>query len=227
MEMHIAAMMISCRPRNAVRAETLAGFADTDLGNEIHIVMDESRAEVPWRRTEDTFLRALERAANGDAPFSLILEDDVALNARVRHNLERWPPLLAAARPSAPFLGSLFHCGQPLLWQDDPRRARVAAPEGFWAAQALVISRATARHALRRWVLGVNPHDVQLPMLASELAPVYFHTPSLAQQRDVPSTWGAGVHRAPDYDPGFVAPDPAHLLMTELVQRSDHGSAHP
>jgi hypothetical protein len=223
-QIQIAASMISCRQRAAVRADTLTGLAATDLGAELTVVMDESRSDVPWRRTEDTFLRALERAAAGAAPFSLILEDDVALNPLVRHNLQRWLPLRSAAArgPSAPFLGSLFHCGQPLLWEDPVRRARVAAPEGFWGAQALVISRATACHALRRWNMGVSPHDVQLPLLAAELAPVYFHTPSLAQQRAVPSTWGAGVHRAPDFDETFVA-----SLMTELAPRSDHGAANP
>src|SRR5262245_19508310 len=97
MKIHIAASMISCRQRNAVRAATLSGLVHTDLGADITIVMDESRVDVPWRRTEDTFLRALERAASGEVPSSLILEDDVALNARVRANLDRWQPLLSAA----------------------------------------------------------------------------------------------------------------------------------
>jgi hypothetical protein len=201
--------MVSCEQREAVRTQTLAGFAETDWSEALSVVMDESRQEVTWRRVEETFLRALSAFIDDDdAQFALLLEDDVDLNLSLRHNLERWPPLMAAAEwPAAPFMGSLFHAGQPLLWQDGTRRAKVAAPEGFWGAQALVISRATARHVLARWEPGRSPHDMQLPLLAAEVSPVYFHTPSLAQQRDVPSTWGPGNHRAIDYDPRFVAPE--------------------
>jgi len=208
--MRLRAAMISCKARDSVRAETLTGFAGTDWGDDLSVVMDESDYELPWRRTEDTFLRALRAfAADAASDFLLILEDDVDLNRRLRHNLERWPPLVAAAtQPSAHFIGSLFHAGQPLLWLDRTRRARVAAPEGFWGGQALVVSRTTARHVLARWEAGRTPHDMQLPLLAAEVSPVYFHTPSLAQQRDVPSTWGPGSHRALDYDPAFVAPEP-------------------
>jgi hypothetical protein len=219
--MRITASMISCRQRDAVRAETLAHFAGTDWGEDVNVVIDHGHQDEPWRRTEETFLRALTAAVETEAPFALILEDDVELNPRLRENLERWPPLLAAAaRPGAPFFGSLFHCGQPVLWRDDVRRIKVAAPEGFWGAQALVLSRATAIHALRRWCTGSHPHDMQLPLIAAELSPLYFHTPSLVQQRDVPSTWGPGTHRSPDFDVAFVANGPA------TPSRDAHGSTH-
>jgi hypothetical protein len=116
-------------------------------------------------------------------------------------------------------MGSLFHAGQPLLWQAPSRRARVGAPEGFWGGQALVVSRTTARHVLARWDVGRTPHDMQLPLLASEVSPLYFHTPSLAQQRDVKSTWGPGTHRALDYDPAFVAPESQRRRSHGLTDR--------
>lgn len=84
-------------------------------------------------------------------------------------------------------MGSLYRC-QPIIWRDGRRRALVAAPEAFWGGQALVVSRATARHVLRRWTPEQQPHDVQLPLLAAEIGPVYYHAPSLVQHRSVPST---------------------------------------
>jgi hypothetical protein len=218
--LQIVAGMISCRQRDAVRAETLADLGKTDWGEHVSVVIDQSVHEVWWRRIEETFLRLLNALVESQAEFSLLLEDDIHLNPCIRHNLERWPPLVAAAtQPGGPFLGSLFHCGQPVIWRDEQRRASVAAPEGFWGAQALVLSRRTAQHVLRRWQTATLPHDIQLPALAAELSPVYFHTPSLAQQRDVRSTWGLGGHRAADYDARFVAPEPQN--------RSRHGLAYP
>jgi hypothetical protein len=203
----IAAAMVSCRQREAVRAASLASFAETDWRDGIEVVIDESRHEIAQRRIEETFLRVLRAAAEGDADFTLMLEDDIEPNRHLRHNLERWPPLRAAAageRPGdRPFLGSLYRCCQPVMWSSPERRFLVGVPEAYWGGQALVVSRATARHTLERWTAGMCAHDAQMPLLASQLSPIYFHRPSLVQHRTVTSTWGNGVHVAADFDREF------------------------
>jgi hypothetical protein len=201
----IAAAMVSCRQREAVRAATLASFAESDWPTGIDVVIDESRQEVAWRRIEETFLRVLSAAAESDADFTLLLEDDIEPNRHLRHNLERWPPLRAAAAGAGdrPFLGSLYRCCQPVLWANRRERFLIGVPESFWGGQALVVSRATARHALQRWTAGLCAHDGQIPVLAAQLGPIYFHRPSLVQHRTVASTWGNGVHVAADFDREF------------------------
>jgi hypothetical protein len=204
--MRITAGMISCRQREEVRAQTLAGLEQSDWGEAPVLVMDESDHPVTWRRIEETFLRLLRTLLATEADFFLLLEDDLETSPRLRHNLERWPTLVRAARGERPFFGSLYRCGQPIIWHDVRRRTLVAAPESFWGAQALVVSRATASHALARWELGQRPHDTQLPALAAQLGPVYYHHPSLVQHRAVDSTCGTKAHRSPDYDPRFCSP---------------------
>jgi hypothetical protein len=143
----------------------LARFERTDWGEPV--VVGESLEEVAWCQTKETLLRLLRMAAEGAADFTLLLEDDVEPNPRLRHNLERWP---AGGRP---FMGSLYRCCQPVIWRDGCRRALVGVPEAFWGGPALVVSRATAGHVLRRWTLGQRSHDVQLPLVAAEIGPVY------------------------------------------------------
>jgi len=203
--MRLVAGMISCRQREQVRMDTLHSFSRSDWGEAVRIVLDESDHADVCRRIEETFLRLLRTVAEGDADFGLLLEDDIDFNLRIRHNLERWPPLVATRSGDRPFLGSLYHCCQPILWRDARRRLMVAVPEAFWGGQALVISRATARHALANWTVGKTQHDALLPLLAAQIAPIYYHVPSLVQHRPVPSTWGNAIHCASDYDPLFVA----------------------
>jgi hypothetical protein len=197
--------MVSCRQRDAVRAQTLDSWSRTDWGQDVVVEIDDSPRPEPWRRIEDTWLRLLRKAVASEADFHLLLEDDVELNRHLRHNLLRWAPFRAAGGGGRPLLGSLYRCCQPVLWHNRPQRYLVATPEAFWGGQALVVSRATAHHLLDRWVEGGRPHDVKLPVLASEIGPVYFHAPSLVQHRTVASTWGNTRHQARDYDPEFRA----------------------
>jgi hypothetical protein len=199
--------MVSCRQRDEVRAQTLDSWRRSDWGEvEVAVEMDQSARPEPWQRIDQTWLRLLDRAVRSEADFHLLLEDDIEFNRYLRHNLERWTPFRLAAEGARPLLGSLYRCCQPVLWQSRPQRYLVAMPEAFWGGQALVLSRATARHLLSRWVEGGRPHDVKIPRLASQIGPVYFHAPSLVQHRTVPSTWGNTCHQARDYDPLYRVP---------------------
>jgi hypothetical protein len=202
--------MVSCGQRDAVRAATLASWKNADCRAEVAVELDVSQALAHERRIEETWLRGLRAALGTQADFTLMLEDDLEFNRHLWHNLERWAPLLAASqteRPGArPFFGSLYRANQALLWTNPDERYAVGAPESFWGAQALVLSRATAQRLLDRWVEGGRAHDLKMPLLAAEVGPVYFHLPSLVQHRPGPSTWGNRQHRAADFDAEYKAP---------------------
>jgi hypothetical protein len=168
--------------------------------------LDQSDALVVAERIEETWLRALRAIVAEGADFALIVEDDLEFNRFLRHNLERWPPLRALASGDWPFFGSLYHAQQRVLWQDRAQRCALAAPEAFWGAQALVVSRGSARHLLTQWEQGGRAHDIKAARLAAQLGPIHCHLPALVQHRIGPSTWGGATHQAPDFDPEFRAP---------------------
>jgi hypothetical protein len=204
--MRFQVRMVSCRERDEVRAQTLASWAETDWPDPPVVDMDQGTALLIQTRIEETWLRALRTALEGDADFVLLLEDDLCFNRFLRYNLERWPPLRGMASGAHPFFGSLYALAQPMLWRDEASRCATAAPEAFWGAQALVLSRGTARHLLARWPAGARAHDLKAARLAGEIGPVYCHVPSLVQHRVGPSTWGGAVHQATDFDPAYRAP---------------------
>jgi hypothetical protein len=198
--------MVSCRERYEVRAQTLASWAATDWQGTPIVEMDDGRAFLIQSRIEETWLRALRAAVSEEPEFILLLEDDLEFNRSLRHNLERWPALQRLGGSERPFFGSLYASNQPMLWRDPASRSAIAAPEGFWGAQALVLSYGTARHLLSHWQPGGLAHDLKAPRLAGEQGPIYCHVPSLVQHRVGDSTWGGGVHRATDFDPAYRVP---------------------
>jgi hypothetical protein len=198
--------MVSCAERDDVRAQTLASWAQTDWPEAPAVDMDDGSALLIQTRIEETWLRALRTAAADDVDFVLLLEDDLAFNRHLRHNLERWPPLRALGDGALPFFGSLYTHDYSMLWRDQPGRTAIAAPEAFWGAQALVLSRGTARHLLSCWPGGSRAHDLKAARLAAQMGPVYCHLPSLVQHRPGPSTWGGNAHQAADFDAAYRVP---------------------
>jgi hypothetical protein len=197
--------MVSCPERDDVRAQTLASWAQTDWPEAPALEVDDGSALLVQTRIEETWLRALGTAAADDVDFVLLLEDDLEFNRHLRHNLEAWPPLRSAGDGVGPFFASLYAHEQPLLWRDPSTRTAIAAPESFWGAQALLLSRATARDLLSRWPAGPRAHDLKAARLAGQLGPLYCHLPSLVQHRLGPSTWGGSHHQAADFDPAYRA----------------------
>jgi len=205
--MRVHVRMVSCAERDEVRAGTLASWRESDWGEELPVDLDRSDALEIATRIEETWLQALRGALEAGADVALIVEDDLRFNRFLRHNLGRWAPLRAALdNPALPFFGSLYRAQQRMLWQDPARRYALAAPESYWVAQALLLSRGSARQLLERWEAGGRAHDIKAARLAAELGPIYCHVPALVQHLDGPSTWGGGAHQAPDFDPDFRAP---------------------
>jgi hypothetical protein len=204
--MRFQVRMVSCRERDEVRARTLESWRQTDWGAEPPVDLDESDALAVAERIEETWLRALRAALADGAEFALVVEDDLEFNHFLRHNLERWPPLRALQSGDLPFFGSLYRVHQRVLWQNPVQRCALAAPESYWGAQALVVSRGTARYLLDRWEGGGRAHDIKAARLAAQVGPIHCHLPALVQHRIGPSTWGGGTHQAPDFDPRFRSP---------------------
>ncbi|HXU83943.1 MAG TPA: hypothetical protein VN914_21255 [Polyangia bacterium] len=204
--MRLEVRMVSCAERAEVLGGTLASWRESDWGGEPPVALDESEALEIATRIEETWLRALQSGLEAGADVVLLLEDDLRFNRFLRHNLERWAPLLALDNPALPFFGSLYRVTQRMLWQDPAQRFALAAPESFWGAQALLLSRGSARHLLANWPPGGRAHDLKAARLAAEQGPIYCHVPALVQHLAGPSTWGGVVHQAPDFDPDYRAP---------------------
>ena len=86
----IVAYMSSGSYRRAVRDETLADLRATDWGADVVVVVDQARApDQPKVRATDNARETLERAAQRDrGDLILFLEDDLAFNRHLRHNLQ-------------------------------------------------------------------------------------------------------------------------------------------
>jgi hypothetical protein len=146
--------------------------------------------------------RAVSRFLASPAEYLLLLEDDLAFNRHLRHNLERWSPFHSRA---ADFAG-LYNPGIREVAYNLDHHAVAVDPCGAFGNQAVVISRSLAEYAARHWDRYDLPADLRLPRLAAELSrPLYYHTPSLVQHLHTTSTWGGRGHRAIDFDPDWQA----------------------
>jgi hypothetical protein len=209
--MKFAAVVVSCRERAELRAQTLASLAATDWDGSVDVVIDDETETQPLRRIDATWLRALQRASDERAAdLVLLCEDDVAFNHHLRHNLERWS-VLQGKRASDPFWGSLYNPRHP-----DFARCLVPPPrtdyhvvrvDGVWGGQGIVISPSLAGWIINHAPGPLAPHDRIVPWLASHMCPALFlHRPSLVEHRGhLSSTWGGTHHQAIDFDPDWRA----------------------
>ena len=133
-ELNIAGVMITCPGREALLKATLADLrvladghqADGNQSLRLHIQMDETTYKRRQERQEHNSLAALTTGLNRfpDADVLLFFEDDIIFNRHLMHNLQRWSPLRAEARPAKGrpwyMFGSLY----------DPNSARVERATG-------------------------------------------------------------------------------------------------
>ena len=195
----IAACMISCPERVAVRRKTLRNLASTDWGEEPAVVqVDSGGAKSKGERQTKTAWLALQKCLSLNVNYVLFLEDDLDFNRYLRHNLSRWPPLLDGEVT----LASLYNPGVAIESRDPARRSVVVAPEVVFGSQAFLISRATVRHIVDRWDQVPGMQDIKMSRLAGRLQrPLVYHSPSLVQHLGKKSTWGGWYHTASDFDP--------------------------
>jgi hypothetical protein len=200
------AYVVTCEERRSVWAETAADLATTDWGSAPIAVLDESTAERKLQRIVDTGLAVLRRAVDEsttDDDVFLFLEDDVTFNRSIRHNLERWDPIVDR-RPDGHLFGSLYN-PNVVAPTTDGRTAIAADPRQFYGSQGLVLSVTTARSLVEWWDDRDGPLDLRISRLAARWSPLWYHAPSLVQHRAVESTWGGEPHAAVDFSADWRA----------------------
>lgn len=225
----IGSVMISCEERTPFREQTLSSIAASDFsGNPLEVVFDHEVCGPSLTRKQSrqelVAHWALRKALSSAWDFILFLEDDVAVNRYLLHNLVSWPVLRAVN------LASLYNPNVAGPGGQSPdSTAYVANPERVYGSQAFLMSRACAAHCLDRWYSVAGMQDIKLSRLSAELGPIFYHSPSLVQHTGTKSTWTSDnrFHTAPDYDPdwqrclGDKSPDAA------CVPRPEHTTQKP
>ncbi len=201
--MKIQAVMISCAQRKNIREQTLQNLARTDWGKEaVHVQMDVSTAETPQERIEQTSRLALEWGLASGADYLLFLEDDLAFNRHLRHNLACWKPL----QNGEVTLGSLYDPNIGKWQHNKEENWFIADPNTIYGSQAFLVSPEAAAYFLEHWTEVPGMQDIKMPRLAGKLGKaIYYHTPSLVEHVGKQSVWGGHFHQAINYDEGWKA----------------------
>ena len=206
----IAACMISCAQRKELRENTRRALAATGWPGPLLIQLEEHVGGTSAENLTADARRALERGLATRAEYVLLLEDDLEFNAHFHHNLQCWAPLRAGAITLAGF----YNPGHRALAADARRHALIVEPTAIYGSQAMLLSRAALKFALRHWDEVAGPPDLKLPRLAARLGPIYYHSPSLVQHIGRTSTWGGAFHQAQDFDRQWKAGEAASLPGT-------------
>jgi hypothetical protein len=172
------------------------------------------------------YRRVLEHAYQDGCDFALILEDDVRVNRRLRHNLTTLPLI---RRDQCDYLSLFLPDLIVAPWQRHERHLgyRLAKPlytgpnqlwerHRIWGSQAYVLSRRFLRAALERWDRLSEGQDTRVLVICRELElPLWYTCPCLVEHAPLTSAFGTPPARAPDFDadfrleiqPGFQAPE--------------------
>jgi hypothetical protein len=196
--------VLSCAEREAVRAQTLAGLAQSGWTSPVEVVFDTSTASDKLERIHHAWREMLRHASRAPSRYVLLLEDDVIFGKWFNHNLAAWP-LLSSLTSTQAFYASLYNPARPYLAKHTADRYIIAEPETLWGAQALVLTPGTARYLDNHWDETIGNPDQRMPRLAGRVTPIYLHLPSLVDHAPVPSTWGGITHVACDFDPNWRA----------------------
>lgn len=203
--MRLSALLMSCGDRRNALEATLKSLRDGGWREPVEVVLDDGTGDDRLGRIHRTWRRLIARAAEQDADFVLVCEDDVVFCNAFRHNLSSWA-LLNSTQPGGAFFASLYNPNRPFIVKRSDERYLVAHPDSVWGAQALLLTPHMARFIDAHWdEAGGNP-DQRMPRLAARVTPVYFHVPSLVDHAGVPTTWGGIEHRALDFNPDWRAP---------------------
>ncbi len=199
----IVGTMISCRARAATRRRTLSALAQTDLQRmPVDVQIDDPTIRNRQARQVDAARRALRAALGGRFDFLLFLEDDLAFNRHLLHNLRAWSWLMDYETPIA----SLY---KPLIAQTAVHantNATFVSREMVYGSQAFVLSRVAVKNICEKWNSIEGMQDIRISRLACDQIDVaVYHTPSLVQHVGKNSTWGGRFHFAHDFDPDWKA----------------------
>ena len=214
--MQIVAYILSCPDREKLRDQTLANLAATDWGEPAIVEIDRTNYERRQERQTETALRLLQHAVKDGPEFFLFLEDDLAFNRYIRHNLEHWYPMRHAP-DSGHFFSSLYNPRVRALGHDDALAFFVADSNSVYGSQAFVLSAATGRYIVDNWETLIGMQDIKMSRLAARVTPIYYHQPSLVQHIGVESAWGGPYHRAVDYHEDWRAEQSNHRVSSTII----------
>src|SRR5438093_7450469 len=142
------AVNISCPERTDLLRKTLKNPARTDWdAAPVHVQMDGATGEDRRDRQTKTAFCALQWGLSAGADYILFLEDDLAFNRHLRHNLERWRPL----RNREVALAGLYNPNLRESAYDLQNRAVVVAPHSVFGSQAFVMSMSAVAFVVRHW----------------------------------------------------------------------------
>ncbi len=202
--LRLAAFMVSCPQRARARAETLRRLQATDWGEApVGIVIDEGRFRCLKESHSHTAWRALRAALRTRADYLLCLEDDLAFNRFLRHNLQSWRPLIEGQAAFA----TLCNLQPDALAWDLARAATVVNAPRYFGSQAVLLSRALARYFLEHWFDAPPELDMKWKVLCQRAGErLLAHAPSLVGHRGRRSALGNRFLDAIDFSPDWRAP---------------------
>jgi ADP-heptose:LPS heptosyltransferase len=199
----VEAWMITCAARERARNRTLRRLRATDWGDlAVRMQFDSGTLAKAEDRQTHAALRALKGFVRGKSDYLLFLEDDLAFNRHLRHNLLSWQPL----RDRQLTLASLYNPYVGELAVDVSNSAVLIDANQVFGSQAFVVSRQAARYMVRHWTEVDGMQDIRMSRLAGRLGqPIFYHAPSLVQHVGKRSSWGGRFHRSFDFDPDWKA----------------------
>jgi len=195
--------MISCPERTDFLRKTLKNLARTDWdAASVHVQMDAETGLNYRDRQTKTALGALRWSLSTEADYVLFLEDDLAFNRHLRHNVQRWRPL----RSRVVALAGLYNPNLRESAYDLQNQAVVVAPDSVFGSQAFLMSMSAVAYVVRHWNQVEGMQDIKISRLAGRLKyPLLYHCPSLVQHVGSSSVWGGPFHQASDFDPHWKA----------------------
>jgi hypothetical protein len=202
--MRFETLVVSCAERKSTLDRTLQRLSACGWNETIEVVLDDGIGQRPIDRIHRTWRRAIQRAGQLQAPFALLLEDDLVFGQWFCQNLRSWS-ILQQLAPGRAFYASLYNPGRPFIARRASERYLVADPRFVWGAQAIVTTPETARYIDVHWDTAAGNPDQRMPAIASRVTSIYYHVPSLVDHEAVPTTWGGIEHCALDFDPEWRA----------------------
>jgi hypothetical protein len=144
----------------------------------------------------------LKESLKGSTDYVLLLEEDLALNCHLRHNLHAWAPLTSRTAK----LATLFNPRVRELACDIHNRARIVTPESAFCSRAFLLSRTVVEDLVEHARTADGGLGARILRLARRWrTPILFHAPSLVQRIRFPGMSDEGFCQAMDFDPNWKA----------------------
>lgn len=199
--MKLLLSVMTCDGREEALARTLESIRASDWGEEPLIVHDETRHPDRQLSIVTTARVILDRVTGFDWDVWVFAEDDVIVNKFLRHNLERWTPLVNDTL----LVGTLYHAAEPVPVTMDYGLVHCRQIGG---SQAAVISRKWFPTLAERWekLAHEGMQDLRMYRSVEDVFPwIPVHTPNLVDHQAVASTWGGRPHSSPSFSPDWRA----------------------